>query len=508
MMKKFLKESKGITLISLSIAVIIILIITSAIIYSLTANLGIQKLRNLQTDIENLREKVSEYYAQYGDIPARKDVEYTNLNNLEIAGIISDAVDTGKFYVIELSSLDNLTLNYGQDYEQIKSGTVTDETGINDLENLYIINETSHNIFFVEGIEVDDEWFYTDYTSEDVDKEEVPKHTIGIAIPDGFYYVGGTKEEGIVISDSPNDAGKGTSDEVADTLEGNQFVWVPVTKNEDGTATDPYVETSGMLTKQDGTQVEIQLGRYDFNTTTGEPITIPIGYSEDTETNHNSNYGNAIARNIEKFKTSVKENGGYYIARYETGVTSDTLFDTSDMEDEYTAPNDNWTAYEGDSGDIVIKSGEKVWNYVTQKKASELCRNLKMSNGYTDVTSDLVNSYAWDTAIVFIQECGTDNNYANQVGQSTTSSDVSNAGEAVLANGTGKDKTDKQCNIYDMAGNCQEWTTETYSSSGHSCVNRGGGFNISDFCTRKRYNDRTIVAGVNDSFRPILYLED
>ena len=122
MMKKFLKESKGITLISLSIAVIIILIITSAIIYSLTANLGIQKLRNLQTDIENLREKVSEYYAQYGDIPARKDVEYTNLNNLEIAGIISDAVDTGKFYVIELSSLDNLTLNYGQDYEQIKSG--------------------------------------------------------------------------------------------------------------------------------------------------------------------------------------------------------------------------------------------------------------------------------------------------------------------------------------------------------------------------------------------------
>ena len=71
MMKKFLKESKGITLISLSIAVIIILIITSAIIYSLTANLGIQKLRNLQTDIENLREKVSEYYAQYGDITAR-----------------------------------------------------------------------------------------------------------------------------------------------------------------------------------------------------------------------------------------------------------------------------------------------------------------------------------------------------------------------------------------------------------------------------------------------------
>ena len=88
------------------------------------------------------------------------------------------------------------------------------------------------------------------------------------------------------------------------------------------------------------------------------------------------------------------------------------------MEDEFTAPNDTWTAYDGDSSDTVIKPGEKVWNYVTQKKASELCINLKTSNGYTDVTSDLVNSYAWDTAIVFIQECGTDNNYANQVGLS------------------------------------------------------------------------------------------
>ena len=49
-----------------------------------------------------------------------------------------------------------------------------------------------------------------------------------IPLPDGFYYVGGTKSEGIVISDDPADEGKGTSHEVAQTLQGNQFVWVPV----------------------------------------------------------------------------------------------------------------------------------------------------------------------------------------------------------------------------------------------------------------------------------------
>ena len=220
----------------------------------------------------------------------------------------------------------------------------------------------------------------------------------------------------------------------------------------------------------------------------------------------NPDYGNAIALSIENFKTSVEENGGYYIARYEAGVTGDTAFSAEDMEDEYTAPNDTWTGYDGDSNDIVIKSGEKVWNYVTQKKASELCINLKTSNGYTDVTSDLVNSYAWDTAIVFIQECGTDNNYANQVGLSTTPDNPSNLGKAILAEGNGKDKADTQCNIYDMAGNCFEWTTETSSDSNIPCVGRGGYYYGSSDFASVRFNALPPYACVSGSFRPLLYL--
>ena len=290
---------------------------------------------------------------------------------------------------------------------------------------------------------------------------------------------------------------------------------MPVTKKEDGTATAPYVETNGMLTKKDGTQVEIKLGRYSFDITTGEPSALTDDYyTEDTPENHNSEYGNAIALSIENFKTSVEENGGYYIARYEAGVTGDTAFSAEDMENEFTAPNDTWTGYDGDSNDIVIKSGEKVWNYVTQKKASELCINLKTSNGYTDVTSDLVNSYAWDTAIVFIQECGTDNNYANQVGLSTTPQvglsitpdNPSNLGKAILAEGNGKDKADTQCNIYDMAGNCFEWTTETSSDSNIPCVGRGGNYLNSYVYTSSRNSDMPTFAYVFLAFRPLLYL--
>ena len=34
-------------------------------------------------------------------------------------------------------------------------------------------------------------------------------------------------------------------------------------------------------------------------------------------------------------------------------------------------------------------------------------------------------------------------------------------------------KIDKQCNIFDMAGNCRDWTTETCSNSDNPCVYRG-----------------------------------
>ena len=170
-MKKNLKNEKGITLISLAVTVIIITIITNMLLYNLKDNLKVERLKKMQSDISNLRDKVELYYAEYGEIPANKKIEYTNLDNLRDNGIISTAVDTGKFYVIDLKVLENLTLNYGRDYEKITDSSTEQE--INLLTDLYIINEDSCNIFYVEGIKIDNEVFYTDYTKNDKDTEEV-----------------------------------------------------------------------------------------------------------------------------------------------------------------------------------------------------------------------------------------------------------------------------------------------------------------------------------------------
>ena len=178
-----IKKETGVTLISLSIAVIIILVITGMIVYSAKDSVYIEKLTNMQNDVANLRDKVSLYYSKYADIPAK--TEYPDVSNLENAGVIG-ANDTGKFLILELESLEGLTLNYGKDYETYKTNNYENLT---DLTDIYIINETSHNIFYVEGIRVNQngetKMYYTDYTQGDKEAVEIIE-VKEIPIPEGF----------------------------------------------------------------------------------------------------------------------------------------------------------------------------------------------------------------------------------------------------------------------------------------------------------------------------------
>ncbi len=147
MIKKIVNNQKGVSLVTLTITVIVILILTGIVLYNVKDNLGVQKLKSMQADIENLRDKIESYYIEYGNIPAK--IEYTNITNIKDDGVISNEVDTGKFYIIDLSAIDNLTLTYGKDYDKIES-----EQQVDNLEIL-LINEVSHNIFFVKGNNLD-----------------------------------------------------------------------------------------------------------------------------------------------------------------------------------------------------------------------------------------------------------------------------------------------------------------------------------------------------------------
>jgi len=198
MMKINLKNSNGISVLSLAIFIVVLVIITNIIIYSVSGNLKVANLKNMQNDIENLSGKIINYYSEYGAIPISK--MYTNVEHLKSLENPNGEDIQGNFYVIDLELLDNLTLNYGKDYESIRGNSSLTQEEINRLKDIYIINEISYNIFYVDGIEIDNEVYYTNFTIQTKDTKAVElKYIDRIRIPEGYTYVSGNKLTGITI---------------------------------------------------------------------------------------------------------------------------------------------------------------------------------------------------------------------------------------------------------------------------------------------------------------------
>jgi len=285
-----------------------------------------------------------------------------------------------------------------------------------------------------------------------------------IIVPAGFKIVSDsttnnaqTVNQGIVIEDATK-----TAEGTATSTSGSQFVWIPVVKI--------YTDVA----KTDANAKTIELNRYTFDsngkpTAQGEKV-IETYYSE------TASKGNTVAKDINAFKTSVATNGGYYIGRYEARTTT-----------ARTAEGNALTQ-------ITEKGTDQIYNYVKQPQAAKLSQEMYNSNKFT---SDLMNSYARDTTTVFLQTCGTNSKYSRQNSVNTTLSQT----------GTNTQSTkDVQCNVYDMASNTREWTTETCSYYGDPCVVRGGSYNDSSIYTSYRYGDSTSNSDGYIGFRPLLFV--
>lgn len=121
-------------------------------------------------------------------------------------------------------------------------------------------------------------------------------------------------------------------------------------------------------------------------------------YIEETISREGDSTYNATASNLSEFLTKATK--GFYIGRFEARVEEASL-DTTGWGNGLQAQSANWTGYA--NGKLVEKGNSQVFNYITQSKASELSRGMYTSNS---LVSDLINSYAWDTTLLFLQEFG------------------------------------------------------------------------------------------------------
>ena len=285
-----------------------------------------------------------------------------------------------------------------------------------------------------------------------VDKNTKAEDAYGnkITIPKGFKVLAHGTEAGSATYTYSGDNIPAVQDGIVieNGTDGNQFVWVPV----------------GTKKNKDNTTNTITLGRYEFDSSTGaltsttpvqvasvencmQEVTISTNYKElstlrEGNTAEDSTAENATARDLKTFVETSLENGGYYIARYEASGTTK----------------------------IISKYNQEVLVDITQPTAAKLAREMYGEVKEDDelvYASDLVNSYAWDTAIIFIQTYSTETDASSYASENKSTS-FANTGI----------NNDKYCNIWDMSGNAYEWTTEYSTRSSliyfYSCVYRGG----------------------------------
>ena len=223
-----------------------------------------------------------------------------------------------------------------------------------------------------------------------------------------------------------NSATAVTGGVVIEDKDGNQYVWIPVDNINEYKRTD--------FGKQDG--------NYSY-------------------------YFDIITSNDDQ--TSVTTYKGYYIGRYEAGDSVSTANKTLRVNGASV------------TNKVAIKKGQAPYNFVTIDQAKTLAEEMDTVEGYTKGTTKLCTSYAWDTAINFIQRTNSDygtnsweGNYKDTTFSYTDITGITKTSpDYIMPTG----QTTAVSNIYDMGGNVYEWTTETANNVGP--VPRGGSANNS-----------------------------
>ena len=359
----------------------------------------------------------------------------------------------------------------------------------------------------------------------------------GVIIPSGFYYVGGTIDSGIVISDNSADENKYADKEnVNIDLKGNQFVWVPV-KNavyseeiiinngeEKQNAINQVIEKINTDSNRCGYPMSIKLNingqieyvgvlydcqsqkendEYSVNFTAlkysqvnGDFREPDIASTADSFEKYLNILSYSNLADLEKdihiyyneMVESVLKYGGFFIARYETCYA-----DKNKEEDN--------------NSEIVFKQGREVIN---SKNWYEFC---KLHNEYgksinSNIESNSIYGSQWDQLMIYLRDI------KNSINNNPYIIDATGQGACTgekLQSGASNDYEVK--NIFDLAGNVFEYTLETRSATTHtkrsSCFRNASGLGET-YASKRNYviiNNDSNTGSIYDGGRCSFYLK-
>ena len=221
-------------------------------------------------------------------------------------------------------------------------------------------------------------------------------------------------------------------------------------------------------------------------------------YAKDTSFRGDKPTGDdTLPKGITDETADVVKYGGFYIGRYEAGVPENQS--SIDGESDSTS---------NVKGVPVSKKDATVWTSITYYNAKANAESM-ISNEY--VQTGLLTGKAWDTTCHWIEDSLssinasaslTDSRYYGNYWNSLSPANE-NSGTKRTA---GFSENWKVKNIYDLAGNVYEWTSEAYSSG---FIYRGGRYSLdgSGGPVSYRGSNYAYYAYVSVGFRPRLYIK-
>lgn len=339
------------------------------------------------------------------------------------------------------------------------------------------------------------ETYQTDPNSTEKAQAPLPSTTYTKPyMPTGFTRVPGTTlQNGLTIQDS----------------KGNQYVWVEVPQTEE------VYQTAGLsitaFTDAEYTLIENDLHKYTSVYRNGTSYT-------DTHSGNDASTGLTSTQYTElkqKMLKSVYQNGGFYVGRYEIGI---------DYSEGARSASGSTTQTP------VVKENAYPYNWVTCSQAQTLASSMESG----EYTSSLMFGVQWDLMIKYLETKGAtikelnrdstswgnvlNNTYtiANEKAKYSTTYPYSawlpatsythNNGEITILT-TGVSSNFSKQNIYNIAGNIEEWTLEYTSNSRYPCAGRGGDCDSNgDYCSASFRNFvGATLSNHTFGFRPSLF---
>lgn len=491
-MKKSLKNNKGITLIALVITIIVLLILAAVSIATLTGENGILTRANdakEQTEVADEKEAIQLAYA--GAVAEKRgdgDVTASDLNNEFTTNGRTDANASGDNPI-------TVTFDSGRTYTIDSNGNITGPEEANIIAIMKIVGEKvttdppmpNDNFEHVAGTDIDNGYVIKDKTKGNefvwvpVDKNQ--RIEINVTSKEDITSITLTDPYGDQIT-LPNSDNLGTSynESVEPTING-PYVLKVNTATEEKTIMLGVHSLYAIDTFADWKTNDEYAKTQGFNTF--EELLEEWGYSSKEELFMDGSWFKTFSEPEGDFSNSVNTNGGFYIGRYEASY-----------EDEKAVSKVSTVANTSSS----LENG-KLWNNISQTDALQKSKEMYFGK------SSLLTGAAWDRTLGWLEETGVVNSF-EIVGDSKTWGNYSGdefSNTTGLINTGSMGQTEKN-HIFDLAGNLWEWTTEALDTT-YRVVRGGQYYDLGSnppACSFS-YNSPSLDE-INIGFRPALFL--